>query len=234
MATALSMIKRSMRLIGAIDSQETPTDVEAQDALEVLNAMLDEWSNNNLSVYTVGIDTLSWPSGQLSQTIGTGGDFNIDRPIDIQYAWQRIDEVDYPLRVIDDQQFNLNPVKEFSSNLSIALYYEKTFPLGIIHIYPKPGEAQTIKIASMTALSTFASTTTALSMPKGYENAIVYNLALELAPEYQRATPTHLVKRAATALQSIKTTNYRKRELTVETAYFHKSRSGNYAILSGI
>lgn len=48
MATALDVIKRSMRLIGALAEGEQPTAEQAADALVALQAMLGEWETRGV------------------------------------------------------------------------------------------------------------------------------------------------------------------------------------------
>jgi hypothetical protein len=51
MATALNIISRAMKDIGALAAGEVPTADEAEDALELLNDMLDQWSNESMMVF---------------------------------------------------------------------------------------------------------------------------------------------------------------------------------------
>lgn len=50
MATAQSIVTRSLRLIGAIESGETPSAEDAQDALAALNDMLHGWAKEGVDL----------------------------------------------------------------------------------------------------------------------------------------------------------------------------------------
>lgn len=50
MATARSVIKTALRLISAIQPNETPTADEAQDGLEALNDLLSSWALHGVEV----------------------------------------------------------------------------------------------------------------------------------------------------------------------------------------
>jgi hypothetical protein len=56
MATALDVIRRSMRLIGALAEGEVPTAEQAADGLTALQSMLGEWETRGLRLGAV-VDT---------------------------------------------------------------------------------------------------------------------------------------------------------------------------------
>lgn len=67
MATATKLISRALRLIGAIDANESMEAATAQDALGVLNDMLAEWHESGVGLpeysFTSLLDTLSTDAG---------------------------------------------------------------------------------------------------------------------------------------------------------------------------
>ncbi len=60
------------------------------------------------------------------------------------------------------------------------------FPLGNIHLYPKPTGSQTLALWVWVQFTDVTDTTAALSLPPGYLKAILYNLAVDLAPKFGR------------------------------------------------
>lgn len=53
MATALDIIRRSMRLIGALAEDELPSAAQSDDGLAALQAMLGEWETRGLKLGAV-------------------------------------------------------------------------------------------------------------------------------------------------------------------------------------
>jgi hypothetical protein len=53
MATALDVIRRAMRIIGALEDGEVPTASQAADGLEALRAMLGDWEARGLRLGAV-------------------------------------------------------------------------------------------------------------------------------------------------------------------------------------
>src|SRR5882672_1223687 len=73
MTQPLDIIKRSLRRIGALSTGETPGTSETNDAFEVLNEMLDQWSNDHLLVFVQQEVIQELTGGQFIYTIGQGG-----------------------------------------------------------------------------------------------------------------------------------------------------------------
>ena len=51
MARPIDIISRALKDIGALEAGEVPTADAAQDAFDMLNDMLDQWSNEGMMVY---------------------------------------------------------------------------------------------------------------------------------------------------------------------------------------
>jgi len=70
MTQPIDIISRALKDIGALASGETPNPDEAQDAFDMLNDIIDQWSNEDMMVFNV--TEIIWPiiSGQVQYTIG--------------------------------------------------------------------------------------------------------------------------------------------------------------------
>lgn len=85
--TAQEMITDALVLINEIGKGQTPNTEELQHGLEVLQNLLDAWSVDRLSLYTVKRVRFTLVPGQQNYTIGpTGADFTNERPVLIQTA----------------------------------------------------------------------------------------------------------------------------------------------------
>lgn len=74
MTTPLDIISRSLKDIGALEAGEIPTADAAVDAFDMLNDMLDQWSNESMMIYNVTEIIFPLTAGQTQYTIGPGGD----------------------------------------------------------------------------------------------------------------------------------------------------------------
>jgi len=74
MTQPIDIISRALKDIGALEAGEVPTADAAVDAFDMLNDMLDQWSNESMMVYNVTEIIFTLTAGQTQYTIGPGGD----------------------------------------------------------------------------------------------------------------------------------------------------------------
>ena len=185
MATAISMIKRAMRLSGSIGVGETPTSDEADDGLDALNTMLDSWSIERLQVYYIVEESLTLTGGA-TYTMGVGGNLNTTRPTRIEDScFIRFNSIDTPLKLLNFEGYAAIVDKTTGSNIPQYLFVDMQNPLVRLTFWPVPSSASAVAhIFSWKQLQQFATLTDVLALPPGYKRAIEYNLALEFGPEF--------------------------------------------------
>lgn len=203
-----------MRKAGVLSKAETPPADEVADALASLNAMLSSWATEGLAVPSRTTDSLVLTAGTGTYTIGTGGTINTVRPVYIVSAYTRSGTVDTPLQIITDDDYAAIDTKSDTGTPEL-LNYTNAYPLGTINLYPVPSAADTLYLISEKKLAAYALTDT-VALPEGWERAIVYNLAVEIAPEYGVAIPQEAAAIAAISLANIKTAVARNRPLDAQ------------------
>jgi len=202
MTTARTIIKKSLQKIGALVKSEEPAADESDDGLSALNALMDSWGNDSLNEYARTLETFTLNSSA-SYTIGSGGNFNTVRPSNIVSATVRSGEIDYAVDVIDDSTYN-NISYKSTTGIPQFLNYSNAYPLGVIKLYPIDSGASSITLLTEKPLTGFATLDTDMSLPPGWERALVYNLALELAPEYDQKPDAYIAKVAQESLGMIR------------------------------
>jgi hypothetical protein len=70
MPTPFDIISGSLKDIGALEAGEVPTADAAQDALFMLNSMVDQWSNEEMMVFNMTEIIFNVNPGQVQYTIG--------------------------------------------------------------------------------------------------------------------------------------------------------------------
>jgi len=219
--TAREMIASSLRLLGVLASSETATSDEANDALTSLNQMLSSWSNENLVVYQKVRDEFTLTAADGSYTWGTtagAGNFTTARPAQVLKAnleLQGTDPQEIPLKILTLEEYAGLSLKSLDSSFSQAVYFDGAFPNMGVEFYPVPSVAEHVVFYSLKPFSVLT-LSTELSYPPGYEKAIRYNLALDLAPEYGRAPDALIMQQAIETKAEIKRKNLQTPKLKTD------------------
>jgi hypothetical protein len=188
--TANDLITSSLRLIGAVASGETPPTAELADGLMVLNHMMSTWNAESQMIFTNGnYQEFALTVGKQSYTLGPGGDWNTARPARIERMGfvslaNAAQPLEIPISMMTQDQWAQVPVKLISNTMLLAVYDDGGFPSRTLYFRYIPTIAANVRVYSWTALSYFADGTTTYSFPEGYYEALRYNLAVRLAPEF--------------------------------------------------
>jgi len=73
MTQPIDIISRSLKDIGALEAGEVPDSYQSQDAFDMLNDMIDQWSNESMMVSYKTEIIYPITSGVTQYTIGPGG-----------------------------------------------------------------------------------------------------------------------------------------------------------------
>lgn len=229
MATATALlIDPALRKVGA----STPQDAERTNALSALNAMLNSWSAQRLLVFSVTRESFPLVVNTGSYTIGTGGAFSTARPNRIVDAYIRDSSSDFRLTIRNLKNFNDILVKT-DNGRPTKLYYLNEYPLGKILFDQEPDKIYTVFLDSWKPLSTITTINTEVSLPPEYEEALIYNLAVRLAPEHDASLPKEVVAIAVDSLRTIKRFNAQHAEEVEFRDLPISLRNRNFDIESG-
>jgi len=214
MATALDLISSSLRLINVMAAGEpTPIDM-ANDALFVLNDMIDAWNAQRQAIYTTRSEDFPYVLDQQSYTMGPGGDFDTARPARIDgmssvllYNPDNPVEVPLTMYTVDEWQ-NQIPVKKVSGSFPLLCYDTGDYPLRVLNFWPIPTQqpGNVCRIYSWQALA--AQTLAAqVKFPPGYSEAFRYNLAVRLSAEFAQPLSPVVADTATKSLAVVKAMN---------------------------
>lgn len=202
MTTARQIITKALQKNGVLVKSEQPDADEANDALDALNMMISSWSNESILIYVRSWETFNLTGGVASYTIGTGQTFNTTRPTFIIDGYiVQSSTVNSPLSIITDQQYNDIPDKTVGG-VPFMVNYDNGYPTGTLRFFYVPSSAYPVFLLTEKPLTTFT-LDTVISLPPGWERALVYNLAVELAPEYGVGLDAAVIKIANDSKGSI-------------------------------
>jgi hypothetical protein len=199
-----------LRLIGQLAEGEVPSGETAQDALNAMNQMIDSWNTERLAVFSTIDQIETWPPGERSRTFGPTGDIVGVRPVmidDSTYFRDPANGISFGLKLINQQQYNGIAVKTVTSTYPQVLWVNMTYPDIEMYIYPVPTRLLEWHFISVEELTQPATLSTALSFPPGYLRAFVYNLAMEIAPEFGVEPSPQVQRIAMTSKRNLKRIN---------------------------
>lgn len=212
--TAHRLITRSLSLIGAFGEGQTPTADALNDGLETLNDMVDGWAVDGLTVRALERKVFPMRVGMGKYLCGPAADFDVAKPsyIDAFAYYIDNDQSEYRIDPADDVEWASISNKLQGGDPQRAHYGNSTSGLEFaIDYWPVPSRAMFAVLYLPTVIVRFKDLITQYTFPAGYVRALRYNLALDLAPEYETSLDAIVVNKAAEYLADVRRTNIKPR-----------------------
>ena len=138
--------------------------------------------------------------------LAPGATFDTVRPNQVLAAFVRRGSGDYEIEVISRQAWNDIGDKTLRG-LPDCVYYRPTYPNGRLLFNRVPTEANTVFIDMEKPIEEVLTLDTTIGLPSEYALAIRYNVAILLAPEYEKDVPPAVAKTAEDAMMNIERRN---------------------------
>lgn len=250
-----SLIDRSLRKLGVLAAGAQADPTEYADGLDALRLMLDGWSLEDLLIPFHPTELFAFEPGRAIYSIGTGGDWDTTRPEQVLTirgqaedgtTWRiaptstavLADMATVPTRraaryvVQRDARFVFVEFDAYPEAGTSALVTTlKPFAAELLENFDAAYDPGTTPGTIHPSGFTLTGIGTEIDFPSGYEQAITYNLALHLAPEYPGVTvPQEVVAFAANGKRLIKRRNWRP---MFHTAKGLPGAKGTYDITAG-
>jgi hypothetical protein len=234
MATTVRDIATSaLQEIGVLASGETATAADAAAGLSTLNDLMDQWAAERLIIYTTTRTTWTIAASTQNYTLGTGGTINVARPVYIDHV-NFIDtspdtDVEYQLQPLTDDAWSRIPIKDLTSTFPTCWYYNPTFPLGTLQLWPIPTSSTlTGVLYAPQAVAEFADLDASVSLPPGYRRMLIKNVAVCLCPQYERDPRQDLKLDAIETKAVVKRSNKRLMDMTIEAGALVQGQNSRY------
>ena len=193
-----------MALCGAIGAQDSVAAADSSLVLRVLNRLMDYWTNVKGMCFETFFDTFTATAGVQSYSTSLLAN---GRPVEVDEMRAQLNNVDYPIEIITDQQWSDIPFKLVQA-LPRKCWIDTGFPNSTFYLYTIPEQTYTVYVGERRPLTNTIALATTLSFPPGYEKAIVDTLAVEIAPYFDRPVKPEMMQRAVAARQMLRTVNY--------------------------
>lgn len=226
--TARATIQGALKLIGVLDPAETMSADDASDGLTMLNNMADAWNLERLNIYTISEVVATFAGA--SATIGPGMQIDTARPVRVESAFYRRSGIDYPLAIISSEEYDKIGMKNVSGDYPEVLHYNANSPTGVVYVWPVPS-ANEYHFSVQKQLTEFADLDEVHTLPQGYQKAMMYALAVELAPLYRLEAPASIIRIAINMMRILKRANVVVPKLSVSLPS-NSAETGRINILS--
>jgi hypothetical protein len=248
--TFLDIATDAMIEVGLLQPGD-PLDAEVtQWVFRKANYLLDEWSAQEIFVYSKSFQLFTLVPNLAVHTIGPGtsqtpATFPVgQRPVRIESAAIVLPSgggVDIPIPVEDDDWWAETRLKGLASTLPTHLYYSADLLNGSLYFWPIPTVANQVRLELWSLLSQFVAVDDPIDGPGGngvlppaYRNALMLSLAETIQPGSQKEENSALTRNAARARSALIGNNSPAPRIETQDAGMPRSETrGRFNFLTG-
>lgn len=205
--TGQELINAAGRLLGELRGDRSFGATESAQLLVSLNAMIAAWSQEQFAVHQITRESLTL-TGAASYTMGPSGNLNTTRPIRIVSAETLAAAgVRMPARVVTSEEWASKLIDDAMTGTFVHMVYpDYGNPQCTLRVNPVPSGGSLL-LHSLKPLGSLATLGTAVDFPSGYEEALIHNFALKIAPEFGRTPSDSVIATAERGRKAIGATN---------------------------
>lgn len=164
---------------------EVPTTAQTSSALISLNNMVSLWGADGL-IYAVTNESFAMVAADSEYTIGVSAQWDTVRPMQVISCYLRDSEnYDWNVKVISTKDYNYLSNKSYTARPTELIFLPE-YPKAKIIFNSSPDYAYDAYFEFLKNFTEFTATTTDVSLPPEYKEALVYNLAISIAEDWNR------------------------------------------------
>lgn len=183
------IIKRALRLVGAISQGQTPNTAVIEETDFALNCLIKALEADGMPIWAITSISIPVVAGVNSYSIGTGLTVDTNKPLKVLQAYNHNvnSNIDIPMRILTQAQYNMLGNKSTSGN-PIQIYYQPLRDHGVLYMFPTPSSAEvgvnTVVIWYQKPYEDSGTSTDNQDFPQEWYDVLCYGLAVRIAPEY--------------------------------------------------
>jgi hypothetical protein len=180
------VITSALRKLAVLPSGGSATSAQIADAAIALNAIVKAFQADGMPLWKISSQTFTVVDGTSSYTVGPSQTVNCPKPLRIfQAFWTPTGGVNTPLNVYNRYDFNKLPQGTEYEGDPVNMYYQPLRTTGVIKLWPTPSNSTTtITFHYHSPFEDMDGATDDFDFPSEWMQALIYNLAWALAPEY--------------------------------------------------
>jgi hypothetical protein len=143
-------------------------------------------------------------------------------------------KLDLPVALLSDDQYAAISLKDQTNNWPSALYDNGDYPNRKITVWPVPTRACVLTLWLWQPLVSTLDLDAEIQLPPGYERALKFNLAIELAAEFGKTIPPQVQYIAQESLAKIRRLNAAANgNQVMKQANLHSFGHHNWSYITG-
>lgn len=194
------IIKASLRIIGAIGQGGTPTPDQYNEAAIALNMLVKAWMADGMPLWAMSEASIVLTEGTASYTL------NAPKALKIVQAYNHntTTNIDIPMRIISWDEYNRLGNKT-SQGTPIQVFAQPGISSTTIKVFPVPDSSNAtnnkVVLVYQKPYEDFDESSDEPAFPQEWYDALVFNLANRLAPQYgMSAVDRNQLRQDATSL----------------------------------
>jgi hypothetical protein len=179
------VISSALRKLGVLPSGGTPSTAQVNDATDALQALVKAFQADGMPLWKVHTTSFSTVAGTYIYSVGPSQTVDSPKPLRILQAFRILSGTpNVPLNIYTRYDFNDLPQSSSITGTPVNLYYQPLSTTGTIHLWPIPDSVITIAFHCVSPYEDMDASSNDFDFPSEWIQALIYNLAWALAPEY--------------------------------------------------
>ena len=180
--TRNEIIASALRKLGVLAEGQTPSAQNYADGMMALNTVLSQLRGIGMPLWARSEYTFTPVTG--TYNIGTSQTLNTPFPVRLLQAFRSETNAKIPMEIVGREEFNTLPTS--NSGSPIKINYQPFINYGTVSFWPTPlsTNTTTVTLVYQRPFQYFTTSTETADFPEEWYNAIIYNLAVRLAPEW--------------------------------------------------
>ena len=180
--TRNELITSALRKLGVLAEGQTPSTQNYADGMMALNTVIAQLRAVGMPLWARSEYTFTPTTG--TYNIGTDQTLNTPFPVKLLQAFRTETNAKIPLEVMAREDFNILPTT--STGSPIKVNYQPFVNYGVVSLWPAPTSSNTatVTLVYQRPYQYFTTSTETMDFPEEWYNAIIYSLAVVLAPEW--------------------------------------------------
>lgn len=182
------LVNAALRKLGVLSKGQSADTNQITTASEALNNLVVEFQTVGMPLWARKTLVVTMITGQVEYTIGVGQTINVPFPMRVYQATLQIPNSGSQIDLQPAPLYNFALYPTSGEGIPVVYNYTPKINIGVLSVWPTPDASvpvgTTVTLVYQSPFEVFVAATDTPDFPQEWNNAIIYNLALLLAPEY--------------------------------------------------